>query len=226
MMNWIKLYKIREHEKKIRKPWNGKKFGKLLLKANTRISKDRAWTLIQFLDYALQKEGECMEMGVYKGASAYLIADRIKKNKKDKLLFLLDTFEGTPYKRIGYKKDNEKRKGQYIVAGGKQKVKEHLGEYETLCRFIQGIIPESFSKLPENTYFCFIHIHLNLFDSTYEALEFVYKYCIKEGIILIEDYGLISCQGVKAAVDKFCKKYKIHLIKLPTCQGVIIKNDQ
>ncbi|MCI9138217.1 MAG: hypothetical protein HFI78_00500 [Lachnospiraceae bacterium] len=223
MMNWVKFYKIKDHEKKVRKPWNGKKFEELLLKANTRISKDRAWTLIQFLDYALQKDGECIEMGVYKGASAYLIADRMKKNKKHKILFLLDTFKGTPYKSTGYKKDNEKRKGQYIVAGGIQKVKEHLREYEPLCQFIQGVIPKSFSTLPENTYFCFIHIHLNLYDSTYEALKFAYKYCIKDGIILIEDYGLTSCQGVKAAVDKFCKKHKIRLIELPTCQGVIIK---
>ncbi|WP_417333256.1 TylF/MycF/NovP-related O-methyltransferase [Halarcobacter sp.] len=195
--------------------FNDKKFDKLFEKAHLRISRDRAFSLIEFLKYSLDKDGDLIEMGVYKGSTAYIIAD-ISKNTEKKL-YLLDTFEGTPPHS---ENDNVKREGFYSDTSLSY-VKDYLMHFNNLS-FIKGFIPKTFEKI-KNQNFCFCHIHLNLYQSTIDALNFIFEKMVSGGIILIEDYGLEACAGVRKACDEFSKIKNFHMIWLPTGQGLIIK---
>ena len=195
--------------------WNDDKYKALFKQAQLRLTPQRAFVLINALQHALVLEGDVIEMGVYKGSSAYIIAHTMQNSGKK--LHLFDTFEGTPKHT---EKDNVSREGWYGDTS-LEAVGEFLKEFDFL-EFHQGFIPDTFTDLPEQKY-SFVHIHLNLYESTLCALEYIYEKMSVGGVVMIEDYGLVKCAGVKLAVDNFVEKNNIHVIHLPTSQGMIIK---
>lgn len=195
--------------------WNSDKYGALFQRANLRISTDRAFLLIEMLKHSLTLEGELVEMGVYKGSTSYIIAEIAKGSEKTTYLF--DTFEGTPDHS---KDDNVERKGFYADTS-LESVREYLKEFERV-ELHKGFIPDTLHVL-DGKKICFCHIHLNLYQSTKSALEKIFPKMAESGIILIEDYGLEACAGVKKAADEFAKSQGVHMIWLPTGQGMMIR---
>lgn len=198
------------------KPWENSEYTELFEKSCRRISKERAFVLLEFLESVLELDGDIVEMGVYKGSTAYMLA----KRGKGKKLHLFDTFEGTPQMDESYENDSGLRAGQYADTS-LEGVKRFLGGFRNEIFFYPGRIPDTFSLLKEKDRWCFVHIHLNLYESTREALEEVYKRT-RGGVAVVEDYGLKSCKGVKKAVDEFCERKHVRFVYLPTGQGVIL----
>lgn len=195
--------------------WNDEQHKELFKKAHLRLTPERAFVLINALQHALVIQGDVIEMGVYKGSSAYLIANTMLYSGKK--LHLFDTFEGTPKHS---EKDNFPREGLYSDTSV-ESVRKFLEEFDFL-EFHQGLIPDIFVDFADQKY-SFAHIHLNLYESTFGALEYIYDKMNTGGIILVEDYGLVKCAGVKLAVDNFMQSKNLNVIHLPTSQGMIIK---
>jgi len=199
-------------------PWDNKEYKNLFAKAKLRISRKRAFMLLEILNLALKFEGDVAELGVYKGSTAYLIADCLSLLNRDKKLYLFDTFCGSP---LSSKKDVLQRKGTYVDTS-EEKVHAFLKDFDSFLEFRKGLIPESCKGLEKNI-FCFLHVHLNLYESTHCALDFFYPRMSNFGLVLIEDYGLESCGGVRLAVDEFCKDRSIPFIRLTSGQALMVK---
>lgn len=195
--------------------WNSEKFDSLFERCKLRISRDRAFLLIELLRYASRIKGDMAELGVYKGSTAYIMANLLKESSKR--LYLFDTFVGTP---AHSDKDNVKREGFYSDTS-LEMVQNFLSEFEFI-EYVDGLIPDTLKVLDNNS-LAFCHIHLNLYTSTKSALEYIYNRVSKGGVILIEDYGLYACAGSKKACDEFVDALNISIIWMPTGQGVVIK---
>jgi O-methyltransferase len=200
--------------------WNDDENLKLYTDANLRISKERAYTIQSFLKYTQFMDGELAELGVYKGSTAYILSDFLYKNNINKKLYLFDTFEGTPKETVN---DNLNREGLYSDTSIEY-VRNYLSKFSFIT-YIKGYIPETLAEISDKK-FSFVHLHLNLYQSNKDSMEFLYTRVSNGGIILIEDYGLVSCKGVKKAIDEFCNNQKINVVHLTTGQGVIIKVDK
>lgn len=189
--------------------------------AQLRISYERGHLLKEFVRCSERVPGDVAEMGVYKGNSAYVIADVMTAWESGKKLYLFDTFQGTP--AAGSQRDNHARGGQYAdtsVSG----VMDLLEPFKDDVIPVAGMIPDSFRDVAAAVW-SFVHIHLNLYQSTKDALEYAFPRLSPGGVIFIEDYGLRSCSGVKCAVDEFCLRKGGIVMALPSGQGVIIKNE-
>lgn len=189
--------------------------------AQLRISYERGHLLKEFVRCSEKVPGDAAEMGVYKGSSAYVIADIVTGWDNEKKLYLFDTFQGTPATESQY--DNHTRNGQYAdtsVPG----VMSFLEPFKEKVIPVAGLIPDSFRDVLSASW-SFVHVHLNLYQSTKDALEYAFPRLSPGGIIFIEDYGLKSCSGVKCAVDEFCLNKGVVVMALPSGQGVIIKNE-
>lgn len=217
MINYLKkIYQDYILDKSIIKPWLNDEFLYELKKINSRIDPKRNFILKQFLLKSLMANGNVAEFGVYKGASALFIAEIIKNENRK--LFLFDTFCGSPKSS---KFDLRKEKDYYddVLFGD---VKNKFSIYNNV-HFFKGLLPDT---IPDDLgELCFAHIHLNLYNSTLKTLESIYEKIALNGIILIEDYGLKQCKGVKKAVDQFLKSksQNRNLVYLPTCQAVYFK---
>lgn len=131
------------------------------------------------------------EVGVYKGGSARIICEA----NSDKTLYLFDTFEGLPQlsefdNPLLYYKGRFDTKIEEVV--------ENLKECKT--EIIKGMFPES-AKSFSDMKFSFVHLDVDLYQSTKDCLEFFYPKMSTGGIILSHDYQ--NNKGVNKAINEF-----------------------
>ena len=174
-----------------------------------------------FMIYSIVKtqtslEGDLAEVGVYQGGSAKLICEI----KKDKKLYLFDTFTGLPDvsnddTHFGQKHwyDNE------FSNTSVESIKNLLKKYSNV-HIIKGKFPESGKEII-NKNFCFVHLDVDLYKSTIDSLRFFFPKMISGGIILIHDY---HSDGIQKAFNEFRSENQINVIELPGSQAMIIKN--
>ncbi len=187
-----------------------------------RIRRERKCLLTgfeQFQLYSLVRAqcrlpGDLAEVGVYAGASAKLICAA----RTTKRLHLFDTFAGLPGSSA---KDrnvyNNKSKPQYACS--LESVQEYLRDCPDVC-FYKGLFPSTADPVRDYT-FCFVHIDVDLYESTLACLQFFYPRLIAGGILLSHDYSILA--GVKAAFTEFLADKPEAVVELPTTQALIIK---
>jgi O-methyltransferase len=140
--------------------------------------------------------GEYWECGVYKGGSAVLLADCIQSSGQNIRLRLFDTFEGHPYddvKPYGHRKNGFSDTSYTAVL-------HSLSGFE--CAAIhRGVIPQSFEGF-EAVQIRLAHLDLDLYQSTKDAIEFIWPRIMPGGIILEDDYYSPEC-GARQANDEY-----------------------
>lgn len=178
-------------------------------------SLDRKYTLDQLLKLTLHLEGDLVECGTYKGASAFLMCKAHRDSGR--VVHLFDSFEGLSAP--------DHRDGAYWVQGALTMPEQTL--HETLAEFhnyetYKGWIPERFSEVA-NLKFSFLHIDVDLYQPTWDSLAFFYDKIVPGGVILMDDYGFKTCPGAKSAVDEFFLGRAEQIVMLPTGQAFTVK---
>jgi len=179
---------------------------------------DRRWTVAQLARYAISLGGAFAECGVYRGATAYLIARVLHVHGAPHLkLHLFDSFSGLS--------DPSAIDGSYWRAGDMasslEEVRANLAEWSDRVVMHPGWIPERFVDVTADR-FAFVHIDVDLFRPTLESLSFFYQRMLPGGIVLCDDYGFASCPGARAAMDEFFESERETIVHLPTGQGLVI----
>ena len=174
-----------------------------------------------FMVYSIAKtqadrEGSFAEVGVFQGGSAKLICEI----KKEKEFFLFDTFTGLKEvsdvdTHFGEKHWHDDEFNNTSI----ESVKELLSKYDNV-HIIKGNFPESGGEIIEKK-FCFVHLDVDLYKSTIDALRFFFPKMVQGGIILIHDF---HSDGIQKAFEEFKNENKIQLIELTGSQAMIIKN--
>ena len=174
-----------------------------------------------FMVYSIAKtqadrEGSFAEVGVFQGGSAKLICEI----KKEKEFFLFDTFTGLQDvsdvdTHFGEKHWHDDEFSNTSI----ESVKELLSKYDNV-HIIKGNFPGSGGEIIEKR-FCFVHLDVDLYKSTIDALRFFFPKMVQGGIILIHDF---HSDGIQKAFEEFKNENKIQLIELTGSQAMIIKN--
>lgn len=155
--------------------------------------------------------GDMAELGVYQGTSARLICQA----KNGATLHLFDTFEGLP--EPSSREQRVLARGQF--AEGIDDVRARLAPWSGV-EFHPGRFPET-AKAVEAASFSFVHLDVDLYDSTATALEFFYPRLNPGGVVLSHDYSMLP--GVRAAHDDFAAAHGAHIVELPTTQALLIR---
>ena len=158
-------------------------------------------------------KGDVVEVGVYRGGSAKLIAEL----KGGKSLYLFDTFEGIPQKsRI-----DKHRSGDFKETSHED-VERYLKNYKNIF-VVKGVFPDSANMIRDKK-FSFVHLDVDMYKSTLDSLGFLYNKMSEGGVILSHDYNSKSCPGVKKAFDEFFSNKKEPVVELSaTSQCLVIK---
>jgi hypothetical protein len=184
-------------------------------------SLDRKFALRELLRLALRHPGALAECGVFRGASAFLMAQSISHDRVGRRLHLFDSFAGLSAPGA--------TDGGYWQAGNlacrQSEVAANLAEFADLVSFHQGWIPQRFGDVAD-TCFCFVHVDVDLYQPTRDALEFFYPRMVAGGLILCDDYGFETCPGVRHAMDAFFADRPEPIVHLPTGQGFVLIEPQ
>ena len=171
-----------------------------------------------FLVYSIARSvaarpGDMAEVGVFAGASARLICAA----RGDKPLHLFDTFEGLPKSSEKDRSVYDNKSKQYACS--LESVQEYLREFKNV-HYYKGLFPDTAEPILDKT-FSFVHLDVDLYESTLACLEFFYPRMVAGGIILSHDYSVLA--GVQAAFTEFLADKDEGLLELPTSQCMIVK---
>jgi hypothetical protein len=178
---------------------------------------DRKFARRELLKLALPLDGDIAECGVFRGASAYLLAKGIVASARDKRLHLFDLFAGLSMPKAGFDGDHW-HAGD--LACGLIEVASNLREYASRILFHPGWIPEKFPQVADKR-FCFVHIDVDLYQPTRDALAFFGPRIVSGGLIVCDDYGFETCPGARRAMEDYAGESGHTVVHLPTGQGII-----
>lgn len=189
--------------------------------------------LVQYFLATLAVPGARAECGVYRGATALLLAHAWRSRQtgfSGKDLFLIDSYAGSSTSGaqdlIPVRDPAGGARLEPFFPAGKtdtspELVRGFFGEFPD-ARICAGWIPQVFATLPERDW-AFLHLDVTLFEPTLAALEYFYPRLNSGGVILCDDYGSIFCPGSQKAWDEFCGRRGIAFIVLGNRQSVLIK---
>jgi len=183
----------------------------------TRISK----LIYQYEIYKMIKDlpGDILEFGVFKGASLikFLTFREILENTFSRKFFAFDAFGKFPRKNTQkFDKDFIKKFEREAGIGlGLEKL-DNILKNKNFKNFvlIKGEIIKTskiFLKKNKNLKIALMHLDMDTYLVTKRILEKFYNSIVKNGIVLIDDYGVTV--GVTKAVDEFVKKRKNIFLK-------------
>jgi hypothetical protein len=162
---------------------------------------DRRFTLIQMCRAVRSLRGSTAECGVLYGVGSAIVCKTLETTYcAGEHHFGFDSFAGLSeptapdQTRYAWQK-----KGELAVTA--DVAKRLLGEF-AFCRLIKDWIPDSLAVAVEHR-FRLVHLDLDLYQPTLDALTFFYPRMVPRGLIVVDDYGHLSCLGVRAAVDQF-----------------------
>jgi hypothetical protein len=181
-------------------------------------------------------KGDIIECGVFKGVSLirFLTFRDIDKLSKIKKVYGFDAFGSFPKKVL----DNNHKKGDFNFAKLHDK---KIGKGINIKKFdkilkkkgfknyqlIKGDVTKTidkFIKKKKNLKISLLHLDMDVYTPTKFTLNKLFKYIVKNGIILIDDYNHIK--GATIAINEFLKEnnqLKIQKTSLTSRPSFIIK---
>ena len=184
---------------------------------NNYHSIDRKYTVDQFLKLTKNVQGDTVECGSYKGATSYLICGFLKQCNQSKTHHIFDSFEGLS--KPGKEDTQYWHEGDLTVS--EEICRNNLSAFD-FVKYYKGWIPGRFPEVKELK-FSFVHIDVDLYQPTLDAITFFYERLNKKAILICDDYGFSTCPGAKNAMDNFFKDKPEMVIMLTTGQSFVIK---
>lgn len=179
-------------------PWRESEFESLYeVIANTHTLVDiyRCYELFSIAKDMIHKAGDILEVGVWRGGTAFLMA---KASSPETTVFLCDTFEGVVKASA---KDNLYKGGEHADTSedmvNKLMSEHHIENYQIL----KGIFPENTASTIQDRTFKLCHIDVDVYESAKDIFEWVWPKLIVGGVVIFDDYGFAACEGVTDYVN-------------------------
>ncbi len=183
---------------------------------------DRCYMLLETARLVRGVPGNFAECGTRYGKSSLFLltgmgADSVKS------LHVFDSFEGLSNPGA----DDLDKEGETVWAHGDLAVPEdilrrNLAGFSDRVVLHKGWIPERFHEVQDDS-FSLVHIDVDLYEPTRDAVAFFYSRVSPGGVIVCDDYGSAYCPGAKKAIDEFFADKPEQVISLPTGQSLVIK---
>jgi O-methyltransferase len=159
---------------------------------------DRLYILWQAVR-AAPPELPIAEVGVYRGGSARFIGETLRRAGRSPRFYLCDTFTGHP--RVDPEIDREAHAHQKFQDTSLEAVRSYLGDFDNI-EIIVGDIVETAARLAAES-FGFAHIDVDVYPATDFCVRFFAPRLAAGAVMVIDDYGFVTCPGAKKAVDDF-----------------------
>lgn len=183
--------------------------------------------------HALALGGDFVECGVNKGFMSRIVMDYLDFGGRPHTFYLLDTFQGFDENQLTAQ-EREKLLHAYEHAKTSGKSWE-MGMYEPCydvvmrafsrfnnAKLIKGSIPETLVEVKSDRV-AYLSIDMNCVGPEIAAIEFFWPKLLQGGVVILDDYGWVTHEAQKDAMDAFARKVGTKVLSLPTGQGLLIK---
>jgi hypothetical protein len=159
--------------------------------------------IIQAIDATSTITGDYVEIGVYKGASAYVALDYMERGNLPRRSFFLDTFSGFDYPQAGVSADRawQNTHGEASYEGAKRLLSRFQVPHDVL---IANIVTDPLPEAIKSISVC--NIDVDMYEAVAAALAKAAPRVSQGGIIIAEDQGHTPLLlGAYAAVTEFLR---------------------
>lgn len=161
-------------------------------------------------------KGALAELGVYRGGTSVMM----NAWSPDRILYLMDTFEGFDNRDLEVERDRE-------YSTGKMEFKETsvdsvlaIMPHPQKCKIVKGFFPDSAVDISDT--FAFAMIDVDLFQPIYEGLKWFWPKMVSGGTIMVHDFGTEKFKGARVAVRKFSEEEGLAYLPLPDTAGSVV----
>jgi hypothetical protein len=142
-------------------------------------------------------------------------------------LHSFDTFEGHASQDLKTGVDNfhvaeETRKKKFLNTQY-EAVQEYLAKFENVSVY-KGRFQDNSEQIAARK-FHFAHLDVDIYEPTVFALDFFDERLVVGGIFVVDDYGSVTCEGIRQAVEEFVARkpnyFSFHLL---TGQHLLVKH--
>lgn len=204
-------------------PWlTDRPFNELLqiIAPYTLLDKMRLYELWQLANQVQHLQGHVIEVGCWRGGAGCLLAHRIAQDSSETTVFLCDTFCGIVKVNDHdsfYQGKELSNTSESIVAC----LANRIGAKN--ITILSGIFPEESGTAIEDNLFKFVHIDVDVYQSARDAFEWLLPKLVDGAIVVFDDYGFASTNGICKFVDELHGRSDIVIIRNLNGQAVIVK---
>jgi hypothetical protein len=192
-----------------------------LVHADAAMDYDRLYTLWQAV-LSAPPDASIVEVGAYQGRSAKFIAEAFRRRGLAPCFYVCDTFSGHP--RVDDAIDLPiHTEGQKFLDTSKESVAEYLEAYGNI-RLVVGDIIETAPQLAHESKFGLVHIDVDVYPATDFCVRFFAPRLARGALLIVDDYGYLTCPGAKKAVDDFvAASSEFQMLHLLSGQAVLFR---
>lgn len=166
------------------------------IKDNTLVDIYRCYELWQISKRLKNSTAAIIEVGVWRGGTAALLA---KANDNNSPVYLCDTFEGVA--KAG-EKDNQYKGGEHADTS-METVDKLMNQLDISgYHILKGIFPDVNADRVEDQKCKICHIDVDVYDSAKDIFNWVWQRMIVGGVVVFDDYGFAACAGITQLVNE------------------------
>ena len=163
--------------------------------------------------------GDFVECGVHMGRTSSVVNRYANLTATRKKFYLFDTFCGIPPDQAGDKiwlNKLHKYDWDYYEA-----VRTTFKDAPNII-LVRGRVPETLQQVDIEKV-AYLSIDMNAVEPEIAALNFFWPKLVSSGMVILDDYGHLSHQDQRKAMDNFARENNLEILQLPTGQGLIVK---
>jgi O-methyltransferase len=207
-------------------PVFGELAAEVINSGRTSLYYDRLFTIYQALvDLKSRiKPGQIIntaEVGAYKGGTSFFIASIADRLRMNVTHHCFDTFEGHASQDINAAIDTAHQPA-FFSDTSYEDVKKYLSPYGNVLIY-KGRFQDTCQNIDAKEMH-FAHLDMDIYEPTLFALKYFNRTLVSGGVILVDDYGFVTCPGIVKAVEEFMAVQRNYFgIPLLTGQYFLVK---
>ena len=163
-----------------------------------------------------QIQGDFVELGVYKGNSAFLLAHLARRAGRH--LYLFDTFSG--FDSRDFVGEDRKRMHGHFSDTSLAGVRALVGE--SAVTYVKGFFPDSLSTVSPPETLAVVHLDCDLYEPMRAGLETFYPRLSPGGIMFLHVYSSGEWPGAQRAIDEFLQDKPERVVLIPDKSGTAV----
>ncbi|MFH1401187.1 MAG: TylF/MycF/NovP-related O-methyltransferase [Nanoarchaeota archaeon] len=169
------------------------------VKDHTMVDVLRLYELWQLVDESRKLSGAIIEVGAWRGGSGAVMARRAQLSGIKEAVYVCDTFKGVVKagKKDTYYKGGEHFDTSATIVRALMK-KNGLGN----ARVLEGTFPDETGHLVKEKTIRLCHIDVDVYQGSKDIVRWLWPRLCIGGMIIYDDYGFQTAQGVTAFVEE------------------------
>jgi hypothetical protein len=173
---------------------------------------------------ACRLPGDFVECGVNRGFLSSAIMADLDWDTRGRTFYLMDTFSGIEPRFLS---DEERRRGASernkdgFYTHSVESVARNFAQWRNV-KIIAGAIPDTLDVVDAGQ-IAYLHIDMNCAPPEVAALGHFWDRLVPGALVLLDDYAYKNFEPQKQAMDVFAAEKGVHILSLPTGQGLLLK---